>query len=230
MQKLKKVSEITAPRSITDMSGAAATKARREFLANAKAEKEAAGFVCKIVGKGSYETVVVYQPTEVADRDQLRGTCQACGGSVAIVNGLTSHHGYERPGYGYMVGGCVGVRELAAEKDLTIATRRHDAALVFAGNCESEAAKIEAFDATGAEREEVTKARVALEAAKAAEYPSFYAKRNAVDAAIRTLNEAKDKARHLRGDAKSARQYASFIVETIYPKLGQDYRTVKITA
>ena len=37
------------------------------------------------------------------------GTCPACGRAIKVRNGKLVHHGYERPGYGYIEGDCFGV-------------------------------------------------------------------------------------------------------------------------
>jgi hypothetical protein len=124
------------------------TRQRREFLAAAKAEKEAAGFECKITGKGSYETLVVYRIDAVEGRPQERGVCQGCGGSVAVdAHGMTSLHGYERPGFGYTVGRCHGAQQQAANfsielaKEL-IASLRANAALLRTTADEREATEL----------------------------------------------------------------------------------------
>ncbi len=43
------------------------------------------------------------------------GCCQICEGEFKIQNGLTSTHGYTRPGHGYIVGLCGGAKELPYE-------------------------------------------------------------------------------------------------------------------
>jgi hypothetical protein len=40
------------------------------------------------------------------------GTCQCCFGHYKVVRGITSLHGYERPGNGYIVGACNGQQAL----------------------------------------------------------------------------------------------------------------------
>jgi hypothetical protein len=37
------------------------------------------------------------------------GTCAACGRIIKVRDGKLVHHGYQRPGYGYIVGDCFGV-------------------------------------------------------------------------------------------------------------------------
>lgn len=43
------------------------------------------------------------------------GQCQICEGDFKLANGRLVHHGYNRPGYGHIVGGCPGVGELPYE-------------------------------------------------------------------------------------------------------------------
>lgn len=38
-----------------------------------------------------------------------RAECQICEGKFAVLNGGMVHHGYKRPGYGFIVGDCMGV-------------------------------------------------------------------------------------------------------------------------
>jgi hypothetical protein len=45
----------------------------------------------------------------MAKTDKLSGTCQACFGSFALKGGRMVHHGYKRPGVGYLLGSCKGV-------------------------------------------------------------------------------------------------------------------------
>lgn len=225
--KLRKVEEVRAPKSINDMPyGAAQTKARREFLAAVVAEKVAAGFVAKVIGKGSYQTVAVYETLEVETRDQLRGTCQRCGGSVAVVNGVLAHHGYTRPGYGYILGDCMGTNREPAEKSVDLAKSLRAVALEDAANMERRADEVDAADKLG-ERPEVTKLRAALAEITAAPATSHDA-RERRDNARKALNAEIHRAAGLRSDARSARQYAEFVASFIVPRLGKDLSIVKI--
>jgi hypothetical protein len=42
-------------------------------------------------------------------------TCQACFNAQAVQHGTLVHHGYRRPGWGYIVGDCAGVHDLPFE-------------------------------------------------------------------------------------------------------------------
>lgn len=45
----------------------------------------------------------------MSKKEKLSGTCQGCFGSYALTSDQhLVHHGYTRPGYGYIVGDCVG--------------------------------------------------------------------------------------------------------------------------
>ena len=102
------------------------TKARRAWLAQRLGElAEQADLEVRIVGTGSYQRISVRRLEKVPARIQYRGTCQVCCGSVAIDpdTGLTSMHGYERPGHGYIVGQCPAAQQKPANVDLTITHR-----------------------------------------------------------------------------------------------------------
>src|SRR5271157_2183951 len=43
------------------------------------------------------------------------GNCQICEGDQKLHDGLMVHHGYRRPGTGYIVGDCPGVGEVPYE-------------------------------------------------------------------------------------------------------------------
>ena len=45
----------------------------------------------------------------------MKNTCQICEREVKVPHGLTSHHGYSRPGYGWQTASCPGARELPYE-------------------------------------------------------------------------------------------------------------------
>jgi len=48
------------------------------------------------------------------------GHCQVCEGEFKLHNGQMVHHGYKRPGWGSIVGDCMGVFELPYEKSCDI--------------------------------------------------------------------------------------------------------------
>jgi hypothetical protein len=98
------------------------TKARRTWVDAKIAEiNTEAGRLAKSVGTGSYQHVVIYKVEELAAREQSRGTCQFCGGLQAIYSSRIVLHGYARPGDGYTVGRCAGVREKPAELSIDFA-------------------------------------------------------------------------------------------------------------
>lgn len=134
MLKTKKIDSIRWPRELEKASEAAHTKAgdyspnalrvskdRKAYLEAKVAEVKALpNRDARIVGKGSYAEVAVYEVTEVAGATQYRGTCQVCGGAFSVGYDISkpvhlSLHGYQRPGYGYIVGECWGVNHPAAE-------------------------------------------------------------------------------------------------------------------
>lgn len=120
-QKTVKIGEQRAPQVIRDN-----TTARRAWNAATIGEVTAEpGITAKVVGKGSYETVVVYRTTETEGRIQIRGTCQMCCRVQAVEGGLMVLHGYERPGWGYVKGSCPGTAEPPAELSLALATEIH---------------------------------------------------------------------------------------------------------
>ena len=137
--KTKKIQSHFPPREIRDN-----TKARRAWLAAKAAEINAqAGRSARIVGNGSYQEVAEYEVREVEGRVQVRGTCQCCGGDVAVEGGeaewqrtRTAHHGYTRPGYGWQTASCEGARSLPYElghaklDSLLVALRQYEARLV----------------------------------------------------------------------------------------------------
>jgi hypothetical protein len=115
---------ISPPREIRDMSGKAATTARREWIAAKIAEIESKpGVTTKVVGKGSYETIHVYDVIETEGRLRHRGHCQVCGNAQVTEEdrrNVLVLHGYQRPGYGYTVGRCPGVAKQPLELSQTI--------------------------------------------------------------------------------------------------------------
>ncbi len=72
-----------------------------------------------------YTTFYVTADVEVEARIQQRGTCQLCGGDWAIKGKSVSKHGYKRPRWGFLVGGCYGSFGTAAE----VSTERTQAAI-----------------------------------------------------------------------------------------------------
>jgi hypothetical protein len=103
------------------------TKARRAWLQEELAKLLEAGEDAKITGQGSYQSISVKIKKEVKTRTQLRGFCQGCGGRWAMVGQSVSHHGYERPGWGYQTPSCVGARSLplSESNDVLVRLIRH---------------------------------------------------------------------------------------------------------
>jgi hypothetical protein len=56
----------------------------------------------------------------MANKTKTSGTCQACFGSFALKGEKMVHHGYKRPGVGYIVGDCWGVGHLPYELDVEV--------------------------------------------------------------------------------------------------------------
>ena len=75
----------------------------------------------KIVGKGSYQSVSVYEVTRLMGRVRFRGSCQFCGHSQVVDASRIVLHGYKRPGWGSIVGDCPGHHKapLNTSKDFT---------------------------------------------------------------------------------------------------------------
>lgn len=48
------------------------------------------------------------------------GHCQVCEGEYKLIDGKMVHHGYKRPGWGHIVGDCMGVFELPYEKSCEV--------------------------------------------------------------------------------------------------------------
>lgn len=115
----KKVREERPPLEVRDN-----TKARRAWLAAKAAEIDATpNHSAKIVGQGSYQVVSVYETVQVAGRLRHRGVCQYCGASQVVQAGRMVLHGYNRPGWGYIVNRCPGV-ELAPFNTEKVYTER----------------------------------------------------------------------------------------------------------
>lgn len=55
-----------------------------------------------------------------AAKGVVRDECQICCGGWVIENGRTSLHGYTRPGHGWLVGSCMGARELPFSKSCEV--------------------------------------------------------------------------------------------------------------
>lgn len=52
------------------------------------------------------------------------GTCQACfRNDLKVPNGKMSHHGYQRPGWGYQTPSCIGAREQPYERSCEVTKR-----------------------------------------------------------------------------------------------------------
>lgn len=110
-QKSTKGSDIRPPREIVEN-----TKARRAWLADKLVEVLAQPDTCqkktKIVGTGSYQVVSVWKLVTVEGRERFRGVCQLCGHEQVVdAAGVIVLHGYNRPGYGYIVGQCPAAKE-----------------------------------------------------------------------------------------------------------------------
>lgn len=200
--KRTKGADIYPPREIRDN-----TKARRAWLAEKLAEVTAQPNVeAKVVGIGSYQRVSVWNLTQVAGRVQFRGVCQACGSSVAVEAGLTSLHGYKRPGTGETVGRCVGAQVAPAEISLDLYRRVLDALRekigrrqAFAANCDAWA---ESFDRAG---------RAALDAGDREHFSFTY----------REQQKLERKARDERWIASQEEQHCTFLETAVWPRLGQ---------
>jgi hypothetical protein len=115
--KRTKLASRRPPREIQEK-----TKERRAWLAEELAKVNATvtpewRLEGKIVGKGSYEQISVWELTEVEGRLRYRGTCQFCGHEQVVQDGVLVLHGYKRPGDGYVFGRCpaVGLRPLNME-------------------------------------------------------------------------------------------------------------------
>lgn len=95
---------------------------RKVWLAAKVAELNATGkHVAKIVGVGSYQHVSVWDLVTVEGRQRHRGVCQFCGHSQVITGASIVLHGYNRPGFGYIIGKCpeVGSAPLNVEDSRT---------------------------------------------------------------------------------------------------------------
>jgi len=99
------------------------TKERRAWLAQRLAELQRfPNLEAKVVGKGSYEEISVWEKTEVEGRLRFRGHCQYCGALQVVKDGVTMVlHGYKRPGVGYIFNECPGMNlpPLNKRKDKT---------------------------------------------------------------------------------------------------------------
>jgi hypothetical protein len=121
--KTKKLTELHPPAEISGN-----TKARRAWMAEQIAANTMPGRSAKVLGKGSYECVAVYEHTEVEGRERFRGMCQVCGGAQVVESGVLVLHGYNRPGCGYIIGECPGVREVPLQTSDALTRKYHAAA------------------------------------------------------------------------------------------------------
>lgn len=200
LEKRTKIEEAHPPREIREN-----TKARRAWLAaklkEVNATPERAG---KIVGAGSYQCVSVYKIETTEARIQLRGVCQGCGGSVAIENGVTSKHGYKRPGDGSTYGRCAGQRYAPANVSLERATEIVAGVRQFAASCDKTAAL---------EEERAASLKIESDALFAREAYRTDERAAWLEAHGRTT-EAEGKARKLRYMADENRRFADFLETT----------------
>jgi hypothetical protein len=108
----RKLESIYPPREVKDN-----TKERRAWLQAKLAEVLAQGNrEAKIVDKGSYENIAVWEVVNQEGRTRYRGHCQFCGHLQVVkslVNGAMALHGYQRPGWGQVYGRCPGTGLMA---------------------------------------------------------------------------------------------------------------------
>jgi hypothetical protein len=100
-----KLKSIRPPREIRDIKMLRHDWLKRELVRINAID----GMLAKIVGKGSYEEIAVYELKEVAARTRYRGHCQFCGNTQVVQEGGIVLHGYTRPGDGRVFGSCPGV-------------------------------------------------------------------------------------------------------------------------
>lgn len=162
--KKTKIQTIYPPMEIREI-----TKARRAWLAEKLAYINSGGFATttgakwegKIVGNGSYQSISVYEITEVAGRLRHRGHCQFCGNSQVVdESGVMVLHGYTRPGDGYIFNECpcVGSRPLETSQTLTedyLKSARETLAMIEKKLAKAEAAHRAASNAKWAGNREV---------------------------------------------------------------------------
>jgi len=179
---------------------------RRDIFAKAIEANTANGFVCTTTGSGSYAQVNVFRVEQVETTTQTRGVCQGCGGDVAIVDGVTSLHGYKRPGHGWTEGRCSGAQISAANVTLD-----HTHLLMFA--CTEEAVAQEEKAAALDRFVEGERAATAeeLHSTNREEYLKAYAQ----------MYDAKHK-------ASANRQFVAHLEAVAIPALGTAYRTVAV--
>lgn len=70
------------------------------------------------------------------------GTCAACGGEFKVRDGRLVHHGYKRPGIGYIVGDCMGVDYPPHELSPELAERVLGVAIQKAETAEAQLARL----------------------------------------------------------------------------------------
>lgn len=76
------------------------------------------------------------------------GNCQICEGDFKARKGVMVHHGYKRPGHGYIVGDCPGVAELPYEQSCEIIKGQLVSAKAALGHTSAYLAKLEAREVT----------------------------------------------------------------------------------
>jgi hypothetical protein len=115
--KKVKGSDVRPPAEIREK-----TKERRAWLVDKLAEILSANaghefpiVEARIVGNGSYQSVSVWNITYTAGRTRHQGVCQYCGAEQVTEAGYLVHHGYNRPGWGYIVNVCPGAKLLALQ-------------------------------------------------------------------------------------------------------------------
>lgn len=142
--KRTKISECVPPVEVREN-----TKARREWLAaklahvNSFVTETGARWEGKIVGKGSYQVVSVYEVTEVEGRLRQRGHCQFCGNAQVVDNGAMVLHGYSRPGIGYVFNECPCVGRAPLEVSQTLTETYLQDAIALKASLEKKLAKAE---------------------------------------------------------------------------------------
>lgn len=194
------------------------------------AELAAGATNAKITSRRSYRTTTFYvtADVEVEARIQQRGSCQLCGGDWAIKGKSVSKHGYKRPRWGFLVGGCYGSFGVAAE----VSTERTQEAI------DNSRARIEklAVDMTHLTAEGLVKGVWSEHRGWSYDTGSSYerqvwknAKLNAarrgehynVPMPPRTLPE---RYRDAEQDRRNQTDYVEFLTDHVLTKLGQDFR------
>lgn len=74
---------------------------------------------------------------EKGNKLKFKGFCPVCGQTWKVRNGELVHHGYQRPGFGYIVGDCFGVGKFPHQSSDTTAKAYRDECLIpMVGTCE----------------------------------------------------------------------------------------------